>query len=83
MKYQKSPLDAVPWKSNVRLKPDIDAVRKSVMRSFRAAVLAGFDAVVVMFDGVVVMLKNGPKLTCDSTQAQMLTWVIGNLMNFR
>jgi len=46
------------------------------MRSFRAGVLAGFDAVVVMFE-------NEPKMTCDSPQAQMLVWVIGNLMNFR
>jgi hypothetical protein len=46
------------------------------MRSFRAGVLAGFD-------DVVVMLKNDPKMTCDSTQAQMLIWVIGKLMNFR
>jgi len=76
MKYQKSPLDAVLRKSKVRLKPDIDALKKRVMRSFRAGVLAGFD-------DVVVMLKNDPKMTCDSTQAQMLIWVIGNLMNFR
>ena len=46
------------------------------MRSFRAAVM-------VMFDGVVVVFNYDPRMTCDSTQAQMLTWVIGNLMNFR
>jgi hypothetical protein len=76
MKYQKSPLDAVLRKSKVRLTPDIDALKKRVMRSFRAGVLAGFD-------DVVVMLKNDPKMTCDSTQGQMLIWVIGKLMNFR
>ena len=58
MRYQKSALDAVSWKSNVRLKPDIDALRKCFMRSFRAAVVVVLGAAAARFD-------NDRRVTCD------------------
>jgi hypothetical protein len=65
MKYQKSVLDAVPWKSNVRLKPDIDALRKCFMRSFRPAVVVRFDAAAARFDAAAARFDYDPRVTCD------------------